>query len=85
MNSSGTPWLMTLKNPNSSQALTMRCLESGLERSINGIPECNVAEMQFLMKEECSFGCRRVKLEEEEGYLFLIFNYFVFYLFLKVK
>ena len=40
----GTPWLTTLKNPSSSQALTMSCLASGAERSINGIPEKNAAE-----------------------------------------
>lgn len=61
MNSMGTPWLTTLKNPSSSQALTMSCLASGAERSMNGTSEKNAAEeeaaaamdddMEFLMKE----------------------------------
>lgn len=46
--------MITLKNPNSSQALTRRCLESGLERSIKGIPENNVVGLQFLVNENCS-------------------------------
>ncbi|KAK8985510.1 hypothetical protein V6N11_068764 [Hibiscus sabdariffa] len=37
MNSIGTPWLITLKNPNSSQALVIWCFESGFERSTRGI------------------------------------------------
>lgn len=34
-----TPWLITLKKPKSSQALTRSCLDSGLEISITGIGE----------------------------------------------
>jgi len=37
----GTPWLITLKNPNSSQAFTIRVYASGLERSTMGIVEEN--------------------------------------------
>lgn len=60
MNSMGMPWLTTLKNPSSEQALTICCLASGDERSINGTPEKNGAEeeeeepaaMEFLIEEE---------------------------------
>ena len=52
--SMGTPWLMTLKNPNSSHALTVRVFASGLERSTTGIPVENVVGLQFLIKGYCS-------------------------------
>lgn len=49
MKSMGTPWLMTLKNPNSSQAFTMSCLESGLDRSMTGIPENVLESLELLL------------------------------------
>lgn len=42
MESMGTPWLMTLKNPNSSHAFTMRDLASGFDRSTRGMLDRNV-------------------------------------------
>lgn len=55
MNSIGTPWLTTLKNPKSSQALTMEFLASGSERSIMGIPlKKVVGGLHVLIKENWS-------------------------------
>lgn len=56
IDSMGTPWLVTLKNPNSSQAFTMRVFASGLERSTKGIVVSveNVVVLQFLIQGYCS-------------------------------
>lgn len=71
MNSVGTPWLITLKNPNSSQALTRRFFESGFDRSMMGIPEKNVVvSLQVLMADNCSIaGLARTTMvgEDEDG------------------
>lgn len=67
--STGTPWLMTLKNPNSSQAFTMRLFASGFERSTMGISKENVVGMMFLTLEYCSdVGLdNRIMFFEESG------------------
>ncbi|KAK4355317.1 hypothetical protein RND71_024288 [Anisodus tanguticus] len=57
MKSIGTLCFMTLKNPNSSQALTTRFLESGLERSITGTSLKNEGDLQeFLTIGKCSIA-----------------------------
>ncbi|KAA8543929.1 hypothetical protein F0562_021894 [Nyssa sinensis] len=56
MNSVGTPRLITLKNPNSSHALTRRLLELGFDRSIMGMPGKNMVGLQVLITENCSIA-----------------------------
>lgn len=57
MNSRGTPWLMTLKKPKSSQALIMRVLASGFERSIKGIAGNNVEVLhEVFVNGNCSIA-----------------------------
>lgn len=75
MNSNGIPWLITLKNPTSSHALTRRNSESGSDRSMVGILEKKLG-LCFLIKDIWSSSSTMViyerscrKTEENEGVL----------------
>ena len=80
MASMGTPWLMTLKNPNSSQAFTMRLFASGLDRSTRGMVTGGENAVALLLLQLLTWEyCSVVGLEQTTISFFFPWSLFGFF------